>query len=75
MRDTLGRDISYLRLSVTDKCNCRCVYCMPAAGVPARAHRDLLTFARAVERGAASADGSPALAVAPDFAGKGGELA
>lgn len=42
---------------------------------PAFKDRDLLTFARAVERGAASADGSPALAVAPDFAGKGGELA
>lgn len=44
MRDTLGRDISYLRLSVTDKCNCRCIYCMPPAGVPARSHRDLLSF-------------------------------
>ncbi len=42
---------------------------------PAFKDRDLLTFARAVERGAASADGTPALAVAPDFAGKGGELA
>ena len=42
---------------------------------PAFKDRDLLTFACAVERGAASADGSPALAVAPDFAGKGGELA
>ena len=42
---------------------------------PAFKDRDLLTFARAVERGAASADGSLALAVAPDFAGKGGELA
>lgn len=44
MLDTLGRNISYLRLSVTDKCNCRCVYCMPAAGVPQRSHRDLLSF-------------------------------
>ena len=42
---------------------------------PAFKDRDLLTFARAVERGAASADGTPALSVAPDFAGKGGELA
>ena len=42
---------------------------------PAFKDRDLLTFARAVERAAASADGSPALVVAPDFAGKGGELA
>lgn len=44
MLDTLGRNITYLRLSVTDKCNCRCVYCMPAAGVPPRSHRDLLSF-------------------------------
>ena len=55
MRDTLGRDISYLRLSVTDKCNCRCVYCMPAAGVPTRAHRDLLTFEELTDIVAAAA--------------------
>ena len=42
---------------------------------PAFKDRSLLTFARALERGAARADGSPALSVAPDFAGKGGELA
>ena len=34
MHDTFGRDVTYLRLSVTDLCNCRCVYCMPARGVP-----------------------------------------
>ena len=33
MRDGYGRDINYLRLSVTDLCNLRCVYCMPAGGV------------------------------------------
>lgn len=44
MRDGLGRDIRYLRLSVTDKCNCRCTYCMPAGGVPRRTHDDLLSF-------------------------------
>ena len=55
MRDTLGRDISYLRLSVTDKCNCRCVYCMPPAGVPARAHRDLLSFEELTDIVAAAA--------------------
>ena len=42
---------------------------------PAFKDRDLLTFARAVERGFADADGAPALSVAPDFAEKGGELA
>ncbi len=44
MRDMQGRTIDYLRLSVTDRCNCRCVYCMPAAGVPKMAHSDILSF-------------------------------
>ena len=42
---------------------------------PAFKDAELLSFARAVERGFAGADGSPALSVAPAFAGKGGELA
>ena len=33
MIDGFGRDINYLRISVTDKCNLRCRYCMPADGV------------------------------------------
>jgi len=32
--DNFGRRISYLRISVTDRCNLRCVYCMPAEGLP-----------------------------------------
>lgn len=44
MRDDLGRTITYLRLSVTDRCNCRCLYCMPADGVPMLSHRDILSF-------------------------------
>jgi cyclic pyranopterin phosphate synthase len=44
MRDSFDRDISYLRISVTDKCNLRCRYCMPAEGVPPRRHEDLLSF-------------------------------
>ena len=43
MRDGYGRDISYLRLSVTDLCNLRCVYCMPADGVEKRRHEDILS--------------------------------
>ena len=31
MRDKHGRNINYLRISVTDRCNLRCVYCMPEA--------------------------------------------
>ena len=49
MRDSFGRTIRYLRLSVTDKCNCRCVYCMPADGVPRCRHEDLLSFEELVE--------------------------
>lgn len=44
MRDALGREISYMRLSVTDRCNLRCRYCMPAEGVPPTAHTDILRY-------------------------------
>src|SRR5688572_21023387 len=44
MRDGFGRRIEYLRVSVTDKCNLRCVYCMPEEGLP-WLHKDkLLTY-------------------------------
>jgi len=49
MRDSFDRDITYLRISVTDKCNLRCRYCMPAEGVPPRRHEDLLSFERMAE--------------------------
>lgn len=42
--DLFGRSINYLRLSITDRCNLRCVYCMPAGGVHAIRHSDLLSF-------------------------------
>ena len=44
MNDLYKRPIDYLRLSVTDLCNLRCVYCMPAEGVPKMDHEDLLSF-------------------------------
>lgn len=44
MRDNFGRDIYYLRLSVTDLCNLRCVYCMPKDGVEKRCHSDILSI-------------------------------
>ena len=56
MIDQTGRNITYLRLSVTDKCNLRCRYCMPAEGVCKKAHADMLTedeMIRAVEAAAA----------------------
>jgi cyclic pyranopterin phosphate synthase len=40
---TQGR-VDYLRLSITDRCNLRCTYCMPAEGVAARAHDDILSY-------------------------------
>jgi cyclic pyranopterin phosphate synthase len=43
MKDEFGRDIYYLRLSVTDKCNLRCVYCMPEEGIVKRSHDDILS--------------------------------
>ena len=36
MQDGLGRTIDYLRISITDRCNLRCKYCMPEEGVPWR---------------------------------------
>jgi cyclic pyranopterin phosphate synthase len=44
MRDNYGRDINYLRISVTDRCNLRCIYCMPEQGVKSLSHDDILRF-------------------------------
>ena len=43
MIDRLGRNITYLRISVTELCNLRCRYCMPAEGVCKKSHADMLT--------------------------------
>jgi len=43
MKDTYGREISYLRLSVTELCNLRCRYCMPEDGVLKKRHEDMLS--------------------------------
>jgi len=42
--DSFGRRVTYLRLSVTNRCNFRCVYCMPADGVPLEPATELLSF-------------------------------
>lgn len=42
--DAWGRTIDYLRISVTDKCNLRCRYCMPEDGVDTRSHQEVLTI-------------------------------
>jgi len=44
MYDSFNRKINYLRISVTDRCNFRCKYCMPAEGVPMISHSDVLSF-------------------------------
>ncbi len=44
MKDSHGRDIDYLRISLTDRCNLRCIYCMPEEGVCALSHQDILSF-------------------------------
>ena len=44
MLDRFDRRITYLRISVTDRCNLRCVYCMPEHGVPMLRHEDVLSF-------------------------------
>lgn len=44
MKDAYGREINYLRLSVTDLCNLRCQYCMPAHGIQKISHDDILTL-------------------------------
>jgi len=42
--DSHGRRIDYLRISLTDRCNLRCVYCMPTDGVEWKPHADILTY-------------------------------
>ena len=44
LSDSFQRPINYLRISVTDRCNLRCVYCMPAEGVELMSHEDILTY-------------------------------
>ena len=44
MLDRFDRNINYLRISVTDRCNLRCQYCMPEEGVTLMRHEDILTY-------------------------------
>lgn len=54
MNDTLGRKITYLRLSVTDLCDLRCIYCMPEHGVPKRAHSEICSLEELCDMAAAA---------------------
>lgn len=42
--DSYGRRIDYLRISITDRCNLRCVYCMPEEGIKLFPHNEILTY-------------------------------
>ena len=44
MKDRYGREIDYLRISITDRCNLRCIYCMPEAGICQTSHDEILTY-------------------------------
>ena len=44
LTDPFGRTIDYLRLAITDRCNLRCTYCMPADGIDLKPHSHILTF-------------------------------
>ena len=44
MFDRFDRNLNYLRISVTDRCNLRCVYCMPENGVDLLKHQDMMSF-------------------------------
>ena len=44
LTDGFNRPITYLRVSVTDKCNLRCVYCMPEEGLPWLRREEILSY-------------------------------
>ncbi|MGE5416140.1 MAG: GTP 3',8-cyclase MoaA [Acidobacteriota bacterium] len=55
MQDNLGRNINYIRVSITDRCNLRCRYCMPEEGLSLKPHKDILRLeeiARLIKIGA-----------------------
>ncbi len=49
MLDRYNRKISYLRISVTDRCDLRCLYCMPEEGIKWMDHNQVLSFEEIVE--------------------------
>lgn len=56
MKDTQGRNINYLRISVTDRCNLRCMYCMPEEGICKKEHGEILSLEEIYEVVKACAD-------------------
>ncbi len=49
MLDAYNREINYLRISVTDRCNLRCTYCMPEAGIQLKSHFDILPYENIIQ--------------------------
>ena len=49
MKDRFNREVDYLRISVTDLCNLRCVYCMPLSGVAKKEHKQIISVERIKE--------------------------
>lgn len=49
MLDRFNRDITYIRISVTDRCNLRCTYCMPAAGVKLKEAHEILSYEQIID--------------------------
>lgn len=49
MKDSFGRKINYLRISLTDRCNLRCKYCMPECGIDKLTHDDILSLEEVYE--------------------------
>ncbi|MCR4429015.1 MAG: GTP 3',8-cyclase MoaA [Caldiserica bacterium] len=49
MRDQFGRTIDYLRVSLTDRCNLKCIYCMPEEGIPLLPHEEILRIEEILE--------------------------
>lgn len=49
MKDECGRNIDYIRISITDLCNLRCRYCMPECGVGKKSHFDIIRFEEIID--------------------------
>jgi cyclic pyranopterin phosphate synthase len=56
LSDSFQRPIDYLRISVTDRCNLRCIYCMPAEGIRLMSHSDILSYEEITMVAEAAAD-------------------
>ncbi len=56
LTDSFNRRISYLRISVTDRCNLRCIYCMPREGLSLLGHEDILSYEEILRIARISAD-------------------